>query len=138
MTDIITQMFSFIDKQSNSYNANMIESLKKYICENLDKILSLDSLADIVHLNPKYLSRLFKDISGENITDYINQRRMEKACELLQSTKMTVEDIGIAVGFNNYPYFIRRFKETYGYTPKIYQTMLLKQADFNKGAQEVN
>lgn len=132
LKDIISEMFSYIDKQSNLYNVNMVETLKKYICENLDKILSLDSLADIVHLNPKYLSRLFKDISGENITDYINQRRMEKACMLLQNTKMTVEDIGIAVGFNNYPYFIRRFKEMYGYTPKIYQTMLLKQEDNNR------
>ena len=125
-SELIRNIFNYSERMSNSHNIEMIESLKNYICKNLNKPLSLDFLADTVHLNPKYLSRIFKELTNENLTDFIISKRMERASELLLNTNMSVEKIGTLVGYNNSSYFIRRFKETYGYSPKNYKIMMKK------------
>ncbi len=118
---LIEDIFTFIDKRNDSYTTETIEKVKKYIQEHLDEVLSLDCVADLVYLNSGYLSKVFKDETGINFTDYITKERMNKARELLITTDLNVEEISRKVGYNTSAYFIQKFKSIYGYTPKYFK-----------------
>ena len=64
-----------------------------------------------------YISQLIKNETGLNYTQYITELRIEKAKELLTNTKLSLAEISEAVGFNDYFYFIKKFKREVGVTP---------------------
>ena len=86
----------------------------RYIMENYDKDLPLQKLADYVGLSESYLSTRFKQVTGENVINYINKLRIEKAKNMLCNTNMKVYEISYAVGFNNPTYFSTIFKKITG------------------------
>jgi AraC-like DNA-binding protein len=83
--------------------------------------LSLQIVSERVSLHPRYLSQLFKEETGVNFVDYINRRRLEAAAQLIKTSDLNVEQIAGSVGFNTPAYFIKKFKEAYGVTPKTYK-----------------
>jgi len=101
----------------------VIQKIKSYISENLEKDLSLTRLAEVVYLNPSYLSRLYKQATGENLSDYITERRIAHARELLASTNMKISDISAAVGISNPAYFTILFKKYTGISPQQYRNV---------------
>lgn len=99
----------------------LVTKLKKYIDHHLDEELSLVRLAEIVYLNPTYLSRLFKQHSGQGISDYITQMRLIKSQELLRHSKLKIQEIANKVGFESAAYFGRFFKKKMNLTPQEYR-----------------
>lgn len=83
--------------------------------------LSLEQIADQVHLSANYVSTLFKKHSGMNISDYIIKIRMEHAAGLLSATNFKTYEIAERVGYTNSQYFSVLFKKFYGMTPKEYR-----------------
>jgi two-component system, response regulator YesN len=120
-TGIIGKTFAHLEKRNKQQNMDIIKIVKTYIAENLHNQLSLDILADKVSLSPAYLSTVFKMYTGINITDFILKQRMEKAVKLLYGYKLNVDQIAQKVGFSSSGYFIIKFKECFGMTPKKYQ-----------------
>ncbi len=117
-------MVRVADYQANrevNANTQIVEKAKQYIEDNLAGDLSLSNLSDQVYISTQYLSRLFKEETGMNLSDYVTNARMEKARELLLSTNLNVESIAERVGYNTPHYFIKKFKEKYGMTPKNYK-----------------
>lgn len=98
-----------------------IRFLQTYIKAHLEQDLSLVKLAELVHFNPSYLSRLFKRVMEENLTDYINRMRIERAIELLLDRDMKVQQAATTVGFVSVSYFNRVFKKVIGCTPQVYR-----------------
>ncbi len=92
-----------------------------YIRDNLGKDLSLTVLSELVYLNPSYLSRRFKEITGRNLTDTIIELRMEEACRLLKNTADRVKNIAAQVGYESAAHFSRIFKKEMGVTPQEYR-----------------
>lgn len=82
--------------------------------------VSLDDLAEALHLSKFYVSRVFSQETGSSITDYITTRRIKQACRLLQTTILPIEHIN-EIGFPNASYFIRLFKHVVGMTPLKYR-----------------
>lgn len=119
LKDCINDYIKFWE-QEQSY-IDTIAQVKEYIEDNLSTDLSLESISSQVYFSPKYLSRVFKESTGCNLSDYITDRRMKKACRLLKKTQLSVKDIAVEVGYNSSAYFIKRFRETYGCTPLQYQ-----------------
>ena len=68
-----------------------------------------------------YISRLFKEECGVGFAEYLNQIRVERAKLLIENGEMKLKDIVSRVGFNNYNYFFRVFKEIAGMTPLEYE-----------------
>jgi two-component system, response regulator YesN len=99
----------------------LISSLHEYIKTNLDKDVSLIKLAEVVYLNPAYLSRVYKQLTGVNLSDYIYNIRLSKAKKMLKDSNLKVHDIASAVGFESAAYFIRTFKKSTGMTPQEYR-----------------
>ena len=69
------------------------------------------------------MSRLFKQKSGENLTDYINEVRIEKAKEILTTTNVKIGDIAAMVGLESRATFLRVFKKLEGVSPNEYRNM---------------
>ena len=83
--------------------------------------LSLIAFAQEYHINYIYLSRKFKEMTGETFTDALMRVRMEKARQLLEQTDQSIESITQQVGYPTHHYFTKRFKQRYGVTPKEYR-----------------
>ena len=75
-------------------------------------------LAGYVHLNPAYLSRLFRKEKGMSITDYLLQERMRIARELIESSTLPISDIAQSVGYSNFSYFAKMFKKVHNANPQ--------------------
>ncbi|RAP74583.1 response regulator [Paenibacillus montanisoli] len=99
----------------------IITKLQQYIRGNLGGDLSLTSLSEIVYLNPAYLSVLYKQQTGTNLSEYIAELRLEKAKELLTDTPLKIHEIADRVGFETSGYFIRFFKKRIQLTPQEYR-----------------
>lgn len=103
---------------------NLIVSVHRYIHEHLNEDLSLVTLAEKVYLNPAYLSRLYKQITGKNISEYIGEMRMNKAKKLLQKNELKINEIAVQVGYESAAHFSRLFKKATSRTPQEYRDLL--------------
>lgn len=99
----------------------IIRKVKDIIASRLDQDISLQYLADQVHLNHRYLSALFKTESGQNLSDYVTTCRMDKAKHLLRTTQLKIQDIARSCGYPNSKYFMSVFKQVVGSTPSEYR-----------------
>jgi len=94
----------------------MVGLVKNYIDGHLGDGLSLEALGSVVHLHPVYLSKLYKQETGENLSSYILRARLEKSAHLLEASNLHVMDIARMVGYQKPQYIIKLFKELYGIT----------------------
>jgi len=95
--------------------------INEYIDTHLAEDVSLAKLAGIVHLNPSYLSRLYKRTAGIGLSEYINMARTVKAKELLKHSAYKIYEISAMVGYDSRLSFIRFFKTNMGMTPQEYR-----------------
>ena len=105
----------------------VISQIKSYIMEHYADQLSLDVVAEHVFLSPVYVSRLFKQETGDNFTDFITRVRIDKARELLRHADILVCDVGQRVGYPNPRYFYRVFKHMTGDTPSGYRSRFMQE-----------
>nr|WP_285842858.1 response regulator [Metabacillus litoralis] len=105
----------------NSTNPEAIREAIEYINQNLKNELSQKEVADHVHLNPSYLSVLFKEHVKLTFSEYVTRRRIQRAKELLISTHLPIYDIAEESGYKTPKYFIKIFKEIEGMTPSAYR-----------------
>lgn len=97
-------------------NPNFIQMLK-YINANLHKKLYLKELAEKFYLNPTYCCALFKKTASGSFSQYIADLRMRKAKELLKDYNLSIKEVAIKTGYNDYSYFNKVFKRFYDITP---------------------
>lgn len=99
-----------------------ILQIRKYVEENYNNPdLSLNYLSDLFDINPKYLSKLFKEEIGEKFVDLLISHRIEKAKQLMQETDKAIQEISEEVGYTNYNSFNRAFKNVVGVSPSDYR-----------------
>lgn len=106
---------------SDSSKAKAINEAIRIIHSDYYKNISLDYLASQVYLNPAYFSVLFKKETGESVVKYIQNVRIEKACEMLTKTNMKIVDIGKRIGYGNLSYFCMVFKKCKDISPAKYR-----------------
>ncbi len=97
------------------------KQLVSYMEQNYFRPVSLSELAKVICCNPQYLCRFFKEITGTSPVQYLISCRVEHACSLLVETTNPILDISMDCGFENISYFIRKFKQLKGCTPKEYR-----------------
>lgn len=98
-----------------------VDQITDYIDRHYPENLTLQMIADMCHGSPYHLHRTFKRITGITPSEYIQQRRIEKAVKALIETDQTIQEIAKSVGIPNTPYFITIFKKMKGKTPKEYR-----------------
>lgn len=101
------------------------KSVASIICDYIDQHyaddISRNSLAEIVYLDPDYTARLFKKEIGTSLGNYIIQKRISVAKDLLINTDLPISFISDRVGYGNYSYFTKLFKKETDYTPVEYR-----------------
>ena len=97
--------------------------IDKYFTDTVSRIggITLDDIADTLHVNRSYLSRYYKNKTGVNLFDEILMKRVEKAKEYLQNTEMKTYEISEAVGVEDAGYFSKMFKKITGVSPKEFR-----------------
>lgn len=111
-----------VSRRIGSIDETFVAKIKSYIVANIDKDLSLTSTAEHFNINPNYLSRIFKMSMGVSFATFVIDRKMRKAQELLLTAdKMKIEEIALALGYFNVPYFRAIFKEKFGVSPMQYR-----------------
>ncbi len=98
-----------------------INKIKAYIQENY-RTATLESAADFIQMNPCYLSRFFKEYTGENLSCYTTRVRMKQALAFLQDDKYrNIYEVCELVGYSNAVSFAKTFTKIYGVTPTAYR-----------------
>jgi YesN/AraC family two-component response regulator len=108
----------------------IIDKAKDYINQYYDRDISLEDVADYVFLNHAYFSRLFKQQTGRNFSDYLTTVRIDNAIKLLKENKYKTYEISEKIGYKSSKYFARVFKKTTGLTPKEYYRHSLNVRSF--------
>jgi Response regulator containing CheY-like receiver domain and AraC-type DNA-binding domain len=105
----------FVEMAANT--DSVVSRIKKYIDNNICEELTRTQLANYVYLSPDYLSRIFKQEIGIQLTEYITQKRIQRAKRLLKETDLSIGEIAFSVGYSNWAYFSKVFREKNGETP---------------------
>lgn len=98
-----------------------INTCQNYIYTHLYENISLSDLADLVEMNPQYLSHLFKKEVGISIIEFIQQAKVDEAKTLLSYTKHSITEISSLLYFHDQSYFIKVFKKFAGVTPNQFK-----------------
>lgn len=109
------------ENKSNESSSKTYKMVKDYIHENFKDNITLNEIADFFHYNPAYISMLIKKESGKNFITYLNELKINYACELLDKTDLSINEISNMCGFENYFYFARLFKKIKNVTPTEYK-----------------
>ena len=86
-------------------------------------MISIDTVAEVVNLSTSYLSFIFKENSGLNFVDYVNQFRLQKAKELLETSSYNISQIARLVGYSSANSFSKVFKKYNGISPGQYRKL---------------
>jgi two-component system response regulator YesN len=103
-------------------HADLIRKSIQFINAECSTDISLDRVAEHVHLSPSHFSRIFREATGENFVAYLTRVRMEKGKAMLQAGTQPLAEIGVSIGFRDQSYFSRVFKRSTGMSPGKYRS----------------
>lgn len=121
MSEMIYSYCRLVRKHSTKQYSSPIQKAMAYIDADLSGDLSLHALAAAQGISNSYLSALFKKETGQTVTDYVNQKRVNRASHLLGTTKLQIQTIAQHCGISDVNYFSKIFKKYTGMTPKEYR-----------------
>lgn len=119
--DACVKVISDVKKESPLVTIHFV---KRYVKEHLNQDLSLSQISVVTGYNPTYLSRLFKEQTGETLNRYISRKRMEYIAQLMRDPQISMQQIMDAAGFATRSYFNQFVKKETGLTPKQYRMQL--------------
>ncbi|QHW31899.1 response regulator [Paenibacillus rhizovicinus] len=99
----------------------LCERIHRFIHENLGGDLSLARIAESVFFNPSYLSRCYKQLTGRNLSEYINAAKTEAAVAMLAETPLKISEIALRLGFESPSYFTAFFRKMKEVSPQEYR-----------------
>lgn len=106
---------------SASQNQTALYSIIDYCSQNFSEDITLDSVAEKLHLSKYYISHLLNQKLGKNFREYVNRLRIAQACLLLRETDVKISDVSENVGFGTLRSFNRCFKQIMGISPVMYR-----------------
>ena len=120
---ITTNGYYTLNEESSSSNhrIDQVKSVMEHIENHYASPITLDQLAQVAGMNPKYFCRFFRSITQQTPMDYVNYYRAEKAAVMLCNTDLSVTQIGLDCGFNDGSYFVKAFKKYKTMTPYQYR-----------------
>jgi YesN/AraC family two-component response regulator len=128
LTPILKTYLTLIEKQLTVGKEHpLTTTIKNYIRKNLKNKVSLEDISKTTFYSAIYLEKVFKNDTGRSIIDYHLEERITKAKRLLIEGSTSLTEIAESVGFFDYNYFSRIFKQRVGFTPSQYRKAYLKK-----------
>ena len=110
-----------VDASQSHTSQNRIAQAIRYINQHLFEQISVQTVADAVHLSPSHFSRQFKGYTGYSPYEYIVLRRIDRAKHMLVSTQMSIKEIAYHIGYNSEENFIHSFQKNVGISPGLFR-----------------
>ena len=98
-----------------------MEIIQNFLDTHYAEDIQRNDLSDIVFVSPDHLSRLFKKETGLSLMKYVTKTRITAACSLLAESRMPINRVALQVGYGNFAYFSKIFREITGMTPMNYR-----------------
>lgn len=114
-------LISAMHKSETNANVSTVDKILIYINENPYNDMTVDSIADNLHISKYYLCHVFKEMTSMIVMEYIKLQRIQLAKDMLLYSADTVSQIAIKCGFENFSYFSRIFKEITSVSPTKYR-----------------
>lgn len=105
-------------------DVSKVKKVHDYVSKNFNKDITLEMVSEEAGLTPQYFSKVFKEETGKSFVEYLTEKRINFAINLLKSTGKNIKEISNMVGYTDVNYFCRLFKKTTGTTPKHYRESL--------------
>lgn len=123
------------EEGENSQTALVMAHVRRYLEDNYMFDLSLDSVGEILHISPAYLSAQFKKYQKMNFLDCLTELRINAAKELLADPFRSSAEVASMVGYEDASYFARAFKKRTGMTPTQYRRQVGQKAKSDPEAE---
>ena len=120
LTDMVFKTISGLSSASSSTAENHITSAKKYIMENRTKSLSVEEIANHIGISGGYLHKIFKEITGLTVIEYINLYKINLVKQYVKSSNISLKEAAYQVGIEDPSYLSRLFKKTAGLSFREY------------------
>lgn len=117
IVEVLDEFVDIVYRSRDSKYLPVLQNAADYIKENYARDLTLEEVAQAVHISPYYLSHLFKEELGVTFIGYLTKVRIEQAKILLLETNLTIQQISYMVGYQDSSYFTKVFKKLEGRTP---------------------
>ncbi len=98
-----------------------VHQLTSYLLENCEKRICLRDMSRCVNLSDSHLAHLFRRDAGISPQRFLKTVRLHRACQLLETTFLSVKQVMAQVGFNDPSHFVREFEKTFGESPCQYR-----------------
>ena len=121
LTEVSHAVFSLLEDNEMTLSDHALKRVISYIEEHLNEELSLTTLADVGGFNASYLSRLFKQVQRETLSDFILDKRMNLAKTLLADNSVKIQDVAARTGYISPQSFTRAFRNKFGIAPTEYR-----------------
>jgi len=118
--EVLEEIITFIkseQKDAQSKEKELLQRIKAYVCDTLTEDISIEEIADRLHISYYYMCHIFKDNFNESLSFYRTKKRLEKAMRLLAEGESKVSDIASLCGYNNISYFTEVFTKNVGVSP---------------------
>lgn len=109
--------------------SEIIRPALEYMMNNFQENITVDELADLVHLSKSYFMSCFKKAVGMGAIEHLTQLRINAACEALSTTGKSISDIAFSCGYSNLSNFNRQFKKNVGCSPNRYRKNKISKPD---------
>ncbi|MBQ9662987.1 MAG: response regulator [Oscillospiraceae bacterium] len=123
LTEVLRTAISLRDEENQRQSSGIVENALQVIDQNYaDENISLNSVAKAINVSSNYLSAIFSQRTGTSFVEYLTQKRMARARQLLRQSGKRTGEIAAEVGYKDPRYFSFVFKKTQGVTPREYRT----------------
>ncbi|QEM03430.1 AraC family transcriptional regulator [Mucilaginibacter rubeus] len=118
---IYTEQFNWEKKEPST---DTVESVINFMQDNIEKIVTLKEMADHSQMSVTYFCKIFKKKTGHTPMEYFNYLKIQKACQYLSFTAMSVKELAFRIGIHDQYYFSRMFSRLMGTSPSDYRKRL--------------
>lgn len=125
---VISQIYSngytsSLNRAQSNRQVELVRFVLDWINQNLKEEINSEKISRISNLNFNYLCKIFKNFTGQTITQYVNEQRIENACYDIIEKNKTITEAAFGNGFNDLSYFTKMFKRYKGMSPREYKSL---------------
>jgi YesN/AraC family two-component response regulator len=121
LTAFIREFERLGDTEKKDDRLDVVQRIENYVLAHINENISRDDIARALFFNSTYLSRMFKSRTGVALGDFVCTIKMRQAKLLLDNTEYSISRVANSVGYTNFSYFAKQFKDAYGLTPSEYK-----------------
>ena len=122
-SDMVHTYCRLVRKHKAQHYSPQVEKAVLCIESDLSGDLSLHTLAELLGISPGYLSTLFRQETGKTVTDFVTEKRMDHAAQLLRSSTLQIQTVALYCGISDVNYFSKLFKRHHGITPREFRKL---------------